>query len=52
MTKVKFSFDDGFVVSTGGNDKCVFVWQTDMAVADPAYMLESQPTINIEDIPQ
>lgn len=31
VTKVKFSVDDAFVVSTGGNDKCVFVWQTDMA---------------------
>lgn len=31
VTKVKFSVDDHFVVSTGGNDKCVFVWQTDMA---------------------
>ena len=31
VTKVKFSNDDAFVISIGGNDKCVFVWQTDMA---------------------
>ena len=34
VTKVKFSHDDSFLVSTGGNDKCVFVWQTDVAGAD------------------
>ena len=25
VTKVKFTTDDSFVISTGGNDKCVFV---------------------------
>ena len=30
VTKVRFSCDDSFVVSTGGNDKCVFVWKTEM----------------------
>ena len=34
VTKVKFSHDDSFVVSTGGNDKCVFVWKTDMGKVD------------------
>jgi len=29
VTKVKFSADDSFLYSTGGNDKCVFVWSTD-----------------------
>ena len=29
VTKVKFSADDSYLYSTGGNDKCVFVWETD-----------------------
>jgi len=29
VTKCKFTFDDGFLVSTGGNDKCTLVWETD-----------------------
>lgn len=28
VTKVKFSFDDTYVLSTGGNDKCVISWKT------------------------
>ena len=35
VTKVKFSQGDQYVVSTGGNDKCVFVWTTDIAGSDP-----------------
>ena len=29
VTKVKFTFDDQFVITTGGNDKTVIVWETD-----------------------
>lgn len=29
VTRVKFSHDDTFLYSTGGNDKCVIVWKTD-----------------------
>jgi microtubule-associated protein-like 6 len=29
VTKVKFLFDDSYMISTGGNDKCVLVWETD-----------------------
>jgi microtubule-associated protein-like 6 len=35
VTNVRFSSQDRFVVSTGGNDKCVFVWETDFASPTP-----------------
>ncbi len=28
ITKVRFSFDDNFLISTGGNDKCTMIWKT------------------------
>jgi WD40 repeat protein len=28
VTKVKFTGDDKQVISTGGNDKTIFVWET------------------------
>lgn len=28
VTKVKFSYDDSYVFSTGGGDKCVITWKT------------------------
>lgn len=34
VTKVKFSFDDCFIVSTGGNDKAVVIWETDFGIGD------------------
>ena len=27
VTNVKFSLDDRFVITTGGNDQCVFQWK-------------------------
>lgn len=33
VTKVKFSFDDTYLVSTGGNDKCVISWKTSFGKA-------------------
>jgi len=30
VTNVQFSNDDAFCVTTGGSDKCVFVWATDI----------------------
>ena len=30
VTNIKFSADDSFCVTTGGTDKCVFVWGTDI----------------------
>lgn len=32
VTKVKFSFDDSLVFSTGGGDKCVMTWKTDFGM--------------------
>ncbi|KAL7687927.1 putative guanylate cyclase activating protein [Plasmopara halstedii] len=29
VTNVKWSFDDNFIVSVGGNDRCIFVWKHD-----------------------
>lgn len=29
MTRVRFTFDDNFLVSTGGNDKSIIIWKTD-----------------------
>lgn len=34
MTKVKFSSKDKYVVTTGGNDKTVIIWDTDFAMDD------------------
>lgn len=33
VTKVKFSFDDSYLVSTGGGDKCVISWKTSFGKA-------------------
>jgi WD40 repeat protein len=30
VTKVRFSSNDHFVVSTGGNDMTVMIWETDL----------------------
>ncbi len=40
VTKVRFSSNDHFVVSTGGNDMTVMIWQTD---------LHEQLPLNIEE---
>ena len=32
VTKIKFSANDQFVVSAGGNDKTVIVWETDFGM--------------------
>lgn len=34
VTRVKFTYDDNFVFSTGGNDKCVIVWETSFGNKD------------------
>ncbi|CAG9325772.1 unnamed protein product [Blepharisma stoltei] len=52
VTKCKFSSNDAFLVSTGGNDKCVFVWQTDMAVPDTDPVYDEDNKIEFEDIPK
>jgi WD40 repeat protein len=35
VTRVRFSANDKFVISAGGNDKTVIVWETDFAMDDP-----------------
>ena len=35
VTRVKFSFDDRYLVSTGGYDKAVIIWGTDMGPDEP-----------------
>jgi microtubule-associated protein-like 6 len=50
VTNVKFSHNDAFCVSTGGNDKCVFLWATDMAEAEPDIAFDEVKE-DIEDIP-
>jgi microtubule-associated protein-like 6 len=35
VTRTRFSFDDSKVFSTGGNDKCVIVWNTDFGAGHP-----------------
>jgi len=32
VTRVKFSYDNNYVYTTGGNDKCVMVWKTDFGI--------------------
>ena len=34
VTKVKFSFDDCFLASTGGGDKAVIIWESDFGAGD------------------
>lgn len=33
MTKVKFSANDTYLVTTGGHDKTVLIWETDFSIA-------------------
>ena len=44
VTKVKFTFNDQFVVSIGGDDKCVFVWKTEISSAE-----EIHEEVSVED---
>jgi microtubule-associated protein-like 6 len=30
VTRVRFSFDDKYLVSIGGNDKTIIIWNTDL----------------------
>ena len=40
VTKVKFTYDDTFLISTGGNDKCILVWETDWGKKKASQMEE------------
>jgi len=35
VTRTRFTFNDARVISTGGNDKCVLIWETDFGTGDP-----------------
>lgn len=41
VTKVRFSANDEYVVSTGGNDKTVMVWQTDVNEGQESVALDN-----------
>jgi WD40 repeat protein len=32
VTRVKFTYNDNFVISAGGNDKTIIVWETDFSM--------------------
>lgn len=36
VTRVRFTFDDSFLVSTGGNDKSIIIWKTDFGCGKKA----------------
>lgn len=36
MTRVRFTFDDNFLVSCGGNDKSIIIWKTDFGSTQKA----------------
>jgi len=42
VTKVKFSAGDNYVVSTGGNDKTVLIWETDFGMDNPASQIQPE----------
>lgn len=48
ITQVRFSKDDNFLVSTGGNDKCVLVWKTDFG-AQKLLKAQSKLVSNVEE---
>ena len=40
VTRVKFSHNDTFLLSTGGNDKTLLVWETDFSMDNPSSALD------------
>ncbi|KAL4483877.1 hypothetical protein ABPG72_006252 [Tetrahymena utriculariae] len=57
VTRVRFTIDDSYLISTGGNDKCVMVWKTTFGVAGKqslhsmAQIEESKNNDNDIDVP-
>ena len=50
VTKVKFAFDDCFLISTGGNDKAVIIWESDFGASDQNIKDNNIPLdINVEE---
>jgi len=44
VTKVKFSSQDQYLISTGGKDMTVLVWETDWGQANAEPIVEDEPT--------
>lgn len=42
MTRVRFSHDDRFLVSAGGNDKTIIIWRTDLVSEDSLGQCEAE----------
>lgn len=38
ICRVRFSANDKYVVSAGGNDKTLMIWETDFALNDPNHV--------------
>ena len=45
---MKFSYDDSYLFSTGGNDKCVIVWKTNFG--KQSFSNESEKVEKIADV--
>lgn len=43
VTKIKFSAEDDLLISTGGGDMTVFVWDTDIKSLNTVAQYESHP---------
>ncbi len=51
VTKVKFSANDRYVVSTGGNDMTVMVWETDVNGGQAAQEHQSEEVADYDENP-
>jgi len=51
VTKVRFSANDENLVSTGGNDMTVFIWDTDINGPDGVFVKEWEADDNNQDDP-
>ena len=54
VTKVKFTHDDSYIVSIGGDDKCVFIWKTDLQdeghVEEPSVSHEAVESVEVKKV--
>lgn len=46
VTKVKFSLNDKYLVSTGGNDKTVLIWETDFECKPDKGVFEEEEEVD------
>lgn len=47
VTKVKFTHDDSYIISIGGDDKCVFVWKTEISAEDEEVVEEAHEEVQV-----